>query len=107
LLYSLQHTGKIFDHIAVPESEHAIAATGQLAGAQRVRFLSFYVLTAVQLYSEPTARTCKIHDVRADRMLSAKTMPTVQCSKRQPEPLLDLCRIPPQTTGDPCSSSQH
>jgi hypothetical protein len=68
----LQHTFDIFDHIIVPESDHAVTATRKLGGTQTVGTRLFRMLAAIKLDHQFARWTGEVDDATSNRMLPTK-----------------------------------
>jgi hypothetical protein len=100
-----EHTGQIINHVAIPEADDAIPTPGNRDRAGCVYLLLRCVLAAVEFDRELEARAGEIDDVAADRMLSAKTVGTLQFTESAPQTFLYLRRVTPQFAGNTSSRS--
>ena len=74
MTYCFKNAGYVFNHIAIPETEHPITVTSEHLTSHSVRGFVLNVLAAVELDRELLARTRKIHDISSYRMLAPKFM---------------------------------
>ena len=97
------HAFEVFDYVIVPKPDDSVAMTFKFNRPQVICQLSRRVLSAIELDHEFTARTGKIDNALANRMLVAKAMLDRQFAQRPPQALLGLGCIAPQSSSDPSS----
>jgi hypothetical protein len=85
-----QYAFDVFKHLAIPESDDAIAAIRQHGAAKCVRVLLSTVLTAVKLDSELARWTGNIDNPLDNRMLAAKFPLRKILPQSEPKTPLDI-----------------
>jgi hypothetical protein len=92
-LYGRQNTVGIFDHVAIPESQNAIALTDKVRSPHLVNGI-VGVLPTVKLNDELELVAREITEIAADGRLSAEVMDLERrLTQMMPEYFLDIGRI--------------
>ncbi|MFZ0887195.1 MAG: hypothetical protein WA005_01965 [Candidatus Binataceae bacterium] len=66
----LAYSVSVIEHIAIPEAQHLVPATGQILTALLIRRMSDHMLTAVEFDDYPQPGTAEVGDVAADAVLA-------------------------------------
>jgi hypothetical protein len=85
-MYCFEYPLYVLQHIAVPESEHPIAARLEPSRPRLIIGDVLAMLTAVELDQQAMRQAREIDDVRADRHLPSKTI----------APHLTIAKLPPK-----------
>jgi len=98
--YCFQHAPNVFHYIPIPKSDHAVASPGDFPAAALVGAGLKRVLSTIELNDQLRRRTGEIHNVSANRMLTAEAISEAQSAQIAPQPPLSLRHIPPQPARD-------
>jgi hypothetical protein len=96
----LQRTPDIFHYIPIPKSDHPVASAGDFPAAGLVYAGPKRVLPAIELNGQLRCRTCEIHHVSPNWMLTTKSVREPQLTQLPPQPPFGLRHILPQATDE-------
>jgi hypothetical protein len=91
---------KIFHHLAIPKSDHAIPVSANFPTSCVVSIALHRVLSAIHLDRQFGSRESEIDDKSPNRVLASKPGWDFELAYSTPEPFLSLCHIAPQIPRD-------
>ena len=100
--YGFQNTPNVFHYISVPEPDHAIASPGDFPAAGLVYAGPKRVLPAIELNGQLRCRTCEIHHVSPNWMLTTKSVREPDLAQLPPQAPLGLRHVLPQAPSERC-----
>ena len=98
--YHFKDARKIFHHLAIPKSDHAIPVSANFPTSCVVSIALHRVLSAIQLDHQFGSRESEIDDKFPNRVLASKLGWDFELAYSTPEPFLSLCHIAPQIPRD-------